>query len=142
MVTDEALRLAREASMDLVEVAPDATPPVCKIMDYGRFKYEQKKKAHQARTKQKVTHVKELRLRPKIEEHDLMVKVKKAREFLQAGDRVQLNMIFRGREMAHLELGKGQLERFAAEVADLGKVDQSANLEGRRMILILVPNAK
>jgi translation initiation factor IF-3 len=140
MLIEEAMRLSREANQDLVEVAPDAKPPVCKIMDYGRFKYEQKKKAHQAKAKQKVTQVRELRIRPKTEDHDLLIKVKKAREFLGEGDRVQINMIFRGREMAHIELGKSLLERFAAEVADLGKVERPANLEGRRMTLVLVPN--
>lgn len=125
--------------MDLVEVAPDASPPVCKIMDYGRFKYQQKKKSHQAKTKQKAAHLRQLRLRPKTETHDLMFKVKKAREFLEGGDRVQINLLFRGREMAHIELGKGLLERFAAEVADIGKVDQSASLEGRRMTMLLAP---
>lgn len=139
MITPEALRLARESTMDLVEVAPDASPPVCKIMDYGRFKYQQKKKAHHAKTKQKTAHLRQLRLRPKTETHDLMFKVKKARQFLEAGDRVQINLLFRGREMAHIELGKGLLERFAAEVADIGKVDQSASLEGRRMTMLLAP---
>ena len=139
MITPEALRLAREGGFDLVEVAPDASPPVCKIMDYGRFKYQQKKKAHQAKTKQKVAQLRQLRLRPKTEQHDLMFKVKKARQFLDEGDRVQVNMLFRGREMAHIELGKDLLERFAEEVADLGKVEKSASLEGRRMTLMLVP---
>jgi len=139
MITPEAVRLAQEAGLDLVEVAPDADPPVCKIMDYGKFKYEQKKKAHQAKVKQKVSHVKELRLRPKTEEHDLMVKVRKAREFLEDGDRVQINMLFRGREMAHIELGKDLMQRFADEVADLGRVEKSASLEGRRMTMLLAP---
>ncbi|MCD6404599.1 MAG: translation initiation factor IF-3 [Planctomycetes bacterium] len=141
MLTEGALRLAREAKLDLVEVAPDADPPVCKIMDYGKFKYEQKKKVHQGRTKQKVSQVKELRIRPKTEDHDLMVKVKKAKQFLENGDRVQINMLFRGREMAHIDLGKNLLERFAAEVEGFGKVEKSANLEGRRMTLLLAPNA-
>lgn len=139
MITSEALKLAREAGMDLVEVAPDSSPPVCKIMDFGKYKYDQKKKAHQAKAKQKIVHVKELRLRPKTEEHDLLVKIKKARAFLENGDRVQINMLFRGREMAHIELARGLLERFANEVGDLGKVDQSASLEGRRMTMVLAP---
>jgi len=139
MLTDEALKRARESGLDLVEVAPEAKPPVCKIMDYGKFKYEQKKKAHAAKTKQKVTHVKELRLRPKTEEHDLLVKVRKAKEFLADGDRVQVNMIFKGREMAHIELGKTLLERFATEIADVGKVDKPALLDGKRMTLSLAP---
>jgi len=139
MLTEEAMRRAREAGLDLVEVAPDAKPPVCKIMDYGKFKYEQKKKAHSAKTKQKVTHIKELRLRPKTEEHDLMVKIKKAKEFLSAGDRVQVNMLFKGREMAHIDLGKTLLERFGVEIADVGKVERPAILDGRRMTLVLVP---
>lgn len=139
MITSEALRLARESGLDLVEVSPDSSPPVCKIMDYGKYKYEQKKKAHQARARQKIVHIKELRLRPKTEEHDLMVKIKKAREFLEDGDRVQINLLFRGREMAHIELAKDLLERFATEIADVGKVDKSASLEGRRMTMLLVP---
>jgi len=139
MLVEEALRLAREEELDLVEVAPDADPPVCKILDYGKFKYQQKKKAHQARAKAKVTHVKELRLRPKIEDHDFMTKVKKARSFLEDGDRLQLNMLFRGREMAHLELGKEVLERFVEEVSDIAQVEKQANLQGRRMTLNLAP---
>jgi len=140
MLTEEAMRRAREAGLDLVEVAPDAKPPVCKIMDYGKFKYEAKKKAHQAKAKQKVTQLKELRLRPKTEEHDLLVKVKKAKEFLAEGDRVQINMQFKGREMAHIDLGKTLLERFATEVVGLGKVERPAILDGRKMTLLLVPN--
>lgn len=139
MITSEAVRLAQEAGMDLVEVAPDADPPVCKIMDYGKFKYDQKKKSHHAKVKQKTTQMKELRLRPKTEEHDLLVKVKKAREFLGDGDRVQINMLFRGREMAHIELGKNLMQRFADEVADIGKVEKSASMEGRRMTMFLMP---
>jgi translation initiation factor IF-3 len=139
MLTEEAMKRARESGLDLVEVAPDAKPPVCKIMDYGKFKYEQKKKAHTAKTKQKVTHIKELRLRPKTEEHDLMVKIKKAKEFLTAGDRVQVNMLFKGREMAHIDLGKTLLEKFGVEIADVGKVERPAILDGRRMTLVLVP---
>jgi translation initiation factor IF-3 len=140
MLTEEAMRRAREAGLDLVEVAPDAKPPVCKIMDYGKFKYEAKKKAHQAKAKQKVTQLKELRLRPKTEEHDLLVKVKKAREFLAEGDRVQINMLFKGREMAHIDMGKTLLERFATEVVGVGKVEHPAILDGRKMTLLLVPN--
>ncbi len=139
MLTDEALRRAREIGADLVEVAPDAKPPVCKIMDYGKFKYEQKKKAHQAKSRQKVTHIKELRLRPKTEDHDLMVKVRKAKEFLEEGDRVQITMLFRGREMAHVDVGKTLLERFAVEIQETGKVERPAILDGRRMTLVLVP---
>lgn len=139
MLTDEALRKARETGLDLVEVAPDAEPPVAKIMDFGKFKYEQKKKAHQAKSKQKITQVKELRLRPKTEEHDFQVKIKKAKEFLAEGDRVQINMQFKGREMAHIDLGKTLLERFAMDVADASNVERPAILDGRRMTLLLVP---
>ena len=125
------MRRAKEAGADLVEVAPDAKPPVCKIMDYGKFKYEQKKKAHQAKAKQKVTQIKELRLRPKTEEHDLLIKVKKAKEFLAAGDSVQVNMLFKGREMAHVDVGKALLERFAVETADVCKVERPRSLTAR-----------
>ena len=139
MLTEEAQRRAKEAGLDLVEVAPDAKPPVCKIMDYGKFKYEQKKKAHQAKAKQKVVQLKELRLRPKTEEHDLLIKVRKAKEFLEAGDRVQVNMLFKGREMAHIEVGKTLLERFATELAGVGRVERPAVLDGRRMTLLMIP---
>jgi translation initiation factor IF-3 len=141
ILTEEAMKRARETGLDLVELAPDAKPPVCKIMDYGKFKYEQKKKAHQAKTKQKITHLKELRLRPKTEEHDFQVKLKKAKEFLADGDRVQVSMIFKGREMAHLDLGKTLLERFGVEIVDVGKIERPALLDGRRMTLVLVPKA-
>jgi translation initiation factor IF-3 len=139
MLTDEAMRRARESGLDLVEVAPEAAPPVCKVMDYGKFKYEQKKKSHQAKTKQKLAVLKELRIRPKTEEHDLLIKVRKAKEFLADGDRVQVNMMFKGREMAHIDVGKSLLERFATEIVDVGKVERPAVLDGRRMTLMLVP---
>jgi translation initiation factor IF-3 len=138
MLIEEAVRRSREAGLDLVEVAPDASPPVCKIMDYGKYKYEQKRKVHQARAKQKIVQLKELRLRPKTEEHDLLIKVRKAKEFLDDGDRVQVNMMFKGREMAHIDLGKALLDRFAVELGDAAKVERPAILEGRRMTLLLV----
>jgi len=130
-----AQQLADEAGVDLVLVAPDATPPVCKIMDYGKFKYQQKKRQHEQHKHQ--PQMKELRLRPKTEDHDLMVRVRKAREFLDRGDRVLVNLRFRGREMAHIDLGAALLKRFATELEDIAKVEKMPSMEGRRMVMVL-----
>ena len=132
---EAARNLAEEAGMDLVLVAPDADPPVCRIMDYGKFKYRQKKRQHEHHRHQ--PQMKELRLRPKTEDHDLMVRVRKAREFIERGDRVMINLRFRGRELAHTELGLRLLDRFAREVEDIAKVEKSPTMEHRRMIMIL-----
>ena len=138
VLTEEARRTAAEATLDLVEVAPNADPPVCRILDYGKYKYKQKKKLHQGRTKQHVTHVKELRLRPKIDKHDLVFKIKKARGFLQKHDRVQFNVLFRGREMAHVDLGRKLLERVAQALEDVGRVEQMPGMQGRKMFMTMV----
>jgi translation initiation factor IF-3 len=134
---DDARRIAREKGLDLVEVSPDARPPVCKIMDYGKFKYDQKKKEHDSRRRQHKVQIKEIRLRPKIGQHDIEYKLKKAREFLEAGDKVQLNMLFRGREMAHIDVGRQKLDAFAAMLEDISKVERRAKMEGRRMTMLL-----
>lgn len=134
--TVKALELAEQSGLDLVEVSPKANPPVCKIMDYGKYKYELSKKEKIVKKRQQVILVKEIRLRPKIEIHDFDFKVKHARKFLEEGNKVKLTVMFKGREMAHLEFGKELLERFQMELSDVAKVEKSAQLEGRNMILI------
>ncbi|MBN2909046.1 translation initiation factor IF-3 [Polycladomyces sp. WAk] len=135
----EALRMAQEANLDLVNVAPQAKPPVCRIMDYGKFRYEQSKREKEARKKQKTIQVKEVRLSPSIEEHDLQTKLRNVKKFLQSGDKVKLTIRFRGREITHQEIGLGILNRMAKEVEDLGQVERQPKLEGRQMIMILSP---
>ena len=131
---EEARSLAEEAEQDLVLVAPDADPPVCKIMDYGKFKYQQKKRQHEHHKHH--PQMKELRLRPKTEDHDLMVRVRQAREFIERGDRVLINLRFRGREMAHTDLARVLMERFISEMEDIAKVEKQPAMEGRRMVMI------
>jgi translation initiation factor IF-3 len=133
---DEALRTAEEQGLDLVLVAPNSEPPVCKIMDYGKFKYKQKKRQHEQHRHQ--PQLKELRLRPKTEEHDLMVRIKQARKFIERGDRVLVTVRFRGREMAHQELGRGVLDHFAELMDDVAKIETPARMAGRRMSMTLV----
>lgn len=133
--SEEALRKAQEAGLDLVEVAPNARPPVCRILDYGKFKYEQKKRQSRAKTASSV--LKEIRVRPKIDPHDLDIKIRKAREFLEEGHKVQITCIFRGREIVYQELGRGIIDRVVDAVADVGKVERPARLEGKRMNLLL-----
>lgn len=137
MSVDDALALAEEAGLDLVEVSPHAAPPVCKILDYGKYKYEQQKKAAEARKKQKVTDVKEVKIRPGIEKHDYDVKMRNARRFLEGGDKVKVTMRFRGREMAHQDIGLNLLKKMQDELADVGKTDLEPKLEGRQMIMVL-----
>ena len=135
--TAEALDRARESGLDLVEVAPNVSPPVCRIMDFGKFKYEQKKKDQASKKKQHQSQVKEVRVRPKIAEHDVMVKVRKAREFLAEGDRVQINCLFRGREMAHKELGIKVMQEVFQHLQDIARVEREPHLEGRRMVMLI-----
>ncbi|MGA1844354.1 MAG: translation initiation factor IF-3 [bacterium] len=135
----QALVLAEEAGLDLVEVAPMAKPPVCKIMDYGKYKYQQHKRAQEAKKNQKVIHVKEIKLRPKTDDHDLQFKLNHARKFLEAGNKVKITIIFRGREMTHPDIGNVLLDRVASEIEELGMVEQRARLEGRNMTMILAP---
>jgi translation initiation factor IF-3 len=136
---DEALAAAQERGLDLVEVAPLARPPVVKIMDYGKFKFEQAKAARAAKKKQHVIHLKEVKYRPGIDDHDFDFKTRHAREFLQDGNKVKVTMMFRGRQMAHIELGREVLDRVAAELKDIGKIEQEPRLEGRNMSMVLAP---
>lgn len=133
----EALSAAEEAGLDLVEISPNADPPVCKILDHGKYKYELQKKANEARKKQKVIEVKELKLRPMIEDHDYQVKLRAARKFLEEGDRVKFTLRFRGRELSHQELGLAVLKRMKEDLADLSKVEQEPRMEGRQMVMML-----
>lgn len=139
---EQARELAQEAGLDLVEIAPNSDPPVCKIMDYGRFKFEQSKKAQQARKRQKQIQVKEVKFRPGTDVGDYQVKLRNLRRFLEEGDRVKVTLRFRGREMAHQELGLKLLERVRDDLADLGNVEQFPKLEGRQMVMILSPKKK
>jgi len=127
--------------LDLVEVAPNSVPPVCRIMDFGKWRYEQKKKDQKAKTKQHQATMKEVRLRPKIEEHDQMVKTKHAREFLAKGNRVQFTMLYRGREMAHREIGEEIFKSIVEELQDVGKVESPMKFMGRRMTMVMAPGA-
>jgi translation initiation factor IF-3 len=137
--TKEALQMAINANLDLVNIAPTAVPPVCKIMDYGKFRFEQQKKEKEARKNQKVVEMKEIRLSATIDEHDYQTKLRNVQKFLKEGDKVKLTIKFRGREITHPEIGQRVLERLAAEVAELSVVERKAKLEGRSMILILAP---
>jgi len=134
---DEALNLARTSNLDLVEVAPNADPPVCRIMDYGKYRYEQTKKEKLAKKHQHASRIKEIRLRPNIGEHDLLVKEKRVREFLEHGFKVKVGVRFRGREMAHLEFGKEVLEKLAESVQDVGAVEMKPKVVGRFMTIII-----
>ncbi len=136
---DEALQRAASAGLDLVEVSPNAEPPVCKILDYGKYKYNQQKRANEARKKQKVITVKEVKLRPRIDTHDLEVKMRSVHKFLDAGDKVKLTLRFRGREMAHQELGKKLLDDIREELGEKIKVEHAPALEGRQMIMVISP---
>lgn len=135
--TDEALRAAREAELDLVEVAPNERPPVCRIMDYGKFKYQQKKRQHRGHSHQ--SKIKEIRVRPKTGEHDIEVKLNRAREFLVHKDKVIVSVIFRGREMAHVEEGQRVIRQVIDGLADIGKVESPPSQQGRRIVCIMVP---
>ncbi len=139
MTLQDALAKAAESDLDLVEVAPTAKPPVCRIMDYGKFRYEQQRKDREARKKQKTFDVKEVKLRPKIETHDYLVKLKNAQRFLSDGDKVKAVIMFRGRELSHPELGLELLKRMGEDLKDLCIVEREAKLEGRNMIMILAP---
>ena len=135
-----ALQKAEDAGLDLMEVAPDAKPPVCKIVDHGKLKYEEKKKQQQSKKKQHVVKIKEIRLRPRIEDHDLMTKLNHGRKFLQDGAKLKVTLMFRGRELSRIDLGKIVMERVLEELADVAEVEKDIPLEGRRMSMIL--NAK
>lgn len=137
--TNEAQRMAEEVGLDLVEVSPAAEPPVCKILDYGKYRYEMQKKANEARKKQKTVDVKEIKLRPGIEKHDYEVKLRNAKRFLEDGDKVKVTLRFRGREMAHQEIGMGVMNRMKEDLSELGKVEMDARIEGRQAVMVLGP---
>ena len=140
MTVSDALQRAEANALDLVEIAPTADPPVCRIMDYGKFKYEKSKKAKGAKKKQHVMHLKEIKLHPKTDEHDFNFKMDHARKFLLKGDRVKATVVFRGREITHLDFGRKVLERLDGLLADLAIVETTAKMEGRNMISIYVPD--
>jgi translation initiation factor IF-3 len=137
--TQDAIRKAEDFGLDLVEVQPNADPPVCKILDFGKFKYEAQKRANEARKKQKIIEVKEIKLRPNIDEHDYQVKMRNVQRFLNGGDKVKVTLRFRGREMAHQELGANVLTRVREETDDYAKVEAMPKMEGRQMIMVLAP---
>jgi translation initiation factor IF-3 len=137
-----AMQMAEEAGVDLVEIAPMAQPPVCRLMDYGKFKYQESKKAHEAKLKQKQVQVKEVKLRPGTDENDYQIKLRNMTRFLEEGDKVKVTLRFRGREMAHQEFGMRQLERIKADLEDVGQVEQMPKMEGRQMIMIIGPSKK
>ena len=138
----EALGKAEEAELDLVEIAPQAVPPVCKIMDYGKYKYHEQQKAHEARLKQKQIQVKEIKFRPGTDENDYQIKLRNMTRFLEEGDKVKVTLRFRGREMAHQEFGMAQLKRVEGDLIELGVVEQFPKLEGRQMVMVLAPKKK
>jgi translation initiation factor IF-3 len=135
--TDEAIRLARDADLDLVEVAPNDRPPVCRIMDFGKFKYQQKKRQHKGHSHQ--SKIKEIRVRPKTDEHDIGVKVNRAREFLTHKDKVVISVVFRGRELAHVEEGQRVVRHIIDLLEDVGKIESPPNQQGRRIVAIMAP---
>ena len=137
--TDSALAMAEEEGLDLVEVSPNVSPPVCKILDYGKLKYQEQKKASEARKRQKTIDVKEIKMRPNIDKHDYDVKMRSVTKFIGEGDKVKVTMRFRGREMAHQELGMQVLARVREEVDEIAKVEASPKLEGRQMMMVLAP---
>jgi translation initiation factor IF-3 len=141
MQTQEALQFAEEQGFDLVEVAPNERPPVCRIMDYGKYKYQRSKRQQLAKKKQKVILLKEIKLRPKTEEHDYQFKIQHVKRFLQDGHKAKVTVIFRGREMAHTELGRRVLDRIIVDLEDMATVEQMPKQEGRNMTLVLSPRA-
>lgn len=140
--TSEALRIAQEKGLDLVEVAPGAEPPVCRIMDFGKFKYQQQKKQQEARKKQTVIQLKEIKVRPKTDEHDYQTKLKHIRRFLEAGDRCKVTVFFRGREIVHKDRGLTILNRIVVDLGELAKTEQEPKSEGRTMTMLLAPQPK
>lgn len=134
-----AIQMAEEVGLDLVEISPGATPPVCKIMDFGKFKYEQQKKAAEAKKKQKIIEIKEVKFRPNIDTHDYDVKMRSVTKFLGEGDKVKVTLRFRGREMAHVDIGRDLLERIAGDVSEIGKIESMPKMEGRQMIMVVSP---
>jgi len=140
--TRDALRMAEESDVDLVEIAPTAVPPVCRLMDYGKFKYQEQKRAHDARLKQKIIQVKEVKFRPGTDEGDYLVKMRNVKRFLEDGDKAKITLRFRGREMAHQEFGVRLLERIRTDLDEAALVEQMPKLEGRQMIMVIAPKRK
>jgi len=138
----QGMALAQDAGLDLVEISPNAAPPVCKIMDFGKFKYEQQKRESEARKKQKIIEIKEVKFRPNTDIHDFEVKMRNVRKFLENGDKVKISLRFRGREMAHQDLGRKLLERVADNIEDIGKIENMPKMEGRQMIMMIGPVSK
>jgi len=139
MTPDEARRMADSSGLDLVEVAPTANPPVCRIMDFSKYKYEQEKKERLARKKQRVIHIKEMRLKPNIEEHDYQTKLRHLKRFLGRGDKAKISLMFRGREMAHTDVGRQLMDRLISDLSELAEVEKPPVLEGRFMVMIMAP---
>tara|TARA_R110001606_G_scaffold188683_1_gene336534 strand:- start:268 stop:690 length:423 start_codon:yes stop_codon:yes gene_type:complete len=137
--TIDAIRRAVEAGLDLVEVSPNADPPVCKILDFGKLKYQEQKKKNEARKKQKTIDIKEIKLRPNIDDHDYDVKMRSAKRFIDEGDKVKVTLRFRGRELAHQELGSQVLERVRGDLDEIAKVEQFPKMEGRQLIMVMAP---
>ena len=142
MSREDALAFAKELRLDLVEVSPNADPPVCRVMDFGKYLFEENKKAHQARKKQKQIQVKEVKFRPGTEEGDYQVKLRNLVRFLEAGDKAKVTMRFRGREMAHKEVGRAKLDRVAKDLEELATVEQQPKFEGRQMVMVFAPKKK
>ncbi len=138
----DALRLAEDKDLDLVEIAPNAAPPVVRIMDYGKFKYEEAKRAHEAKQKQKIIQVKEVKFRPGTDDGDYNVKLRNLKRFLEEGDKTKITLRFRGREMAHQEIGARMLERLKSDLEEFGQVEQMPKMEGRQMVMVLAPKKK
>ena len=134
-----AMGMAEAAGLDLVEISPNSTPPVCKILDYGKYKFQAQKKAAEARKKQKVVEIKEIKLRPMIDDHDYQVKMRSMQRFFEEGDKVKITLRYRGREMAHQEIGTKLLDKVKADVAEFAKVEQDARFEGRQVVMVLAP---
>jgi len=137
--TREALWRARDLGLDLVEISPNADPPVCKILDFGKYKYEQQKRRNEARKKQKIVEVKEIKIRPNIDDHDYDVKMRQAKGFIQEGDKVKVTLRFRGRELVHIDLGMKVLERVKSELETIAKVEQMPRMENKQMVMVLTP---
>ncbi len=142
MPTREALNIAREKGLDLVEVSPNANPPVCRIMDYGKYKYQMQKKMHEAKKRQKTVEVKTVKVRPRTDEHDMQVRIKQTRKFLEKGNKVKAVVMFRGREQAHVDIGEAQLMKIYEAVKDIAEIEKKPKKEGRDMIMILAPKKK
>lgn len=139
MAPEQGLKLAQEAGLDLVEIAPQAKPPVCRIMDFSKYKYEQEKKAKEAKRKQHAIHIKEIKLKPKIGDHDYQIKLGFIKKFLERGDKVKITLLFRGREMAHPELGRKVLERLSGDVVQFGEIEKPPLQEGRAIVMVVAP---